>query len=163
LQKGERKSETIDIEEVLGSSVEMLHGELVARRIKVSAVPAGARLSVLGDPIQIQQVVLNLLVNAMDAMESTAVDQRVISISSGVNSDDMVQVEIRDRGVGIRAEDENRLFEPFFTRKDHGLGLGLAICSTIMQAHGGSLRLANDDSGGAVATLLLPTHQRAFR
>ena len=95
----------------------------------------------------------------MDAMASTPVAQRHILISTRGTESGMVEVLVRDRGHGIRPMENGRLFEPFYTTKDHGLGLGLAICSTIIQAHQGRLTLVNDERGGAIARFSLPVQQ----
>src|SRR5258706_9275089 len=88
-----------------------------------------------GDSIQLQQVLLNLVMNAMDAMASTPMAQRFILISTREAQTGMLDVLVKDRGHGIRPKENGRVFEPFYTTKDHGLGLGLPLCSTIIQAH----------------------------
>jgi signal transduction histidine kinase len=96
----------------------------------------------------------------MDAMGTTPVSQRWIMISSRVDRAQAVEVVVKDRGVGIRLAERARLFEPFYTTKSHGLGLGLSICSTIVQAHGGKLSLSNNgDGGGTAASLFLPAQK----
>jgi C4-dicarboxylate-specific signal transduction histidine kinase len=95
----------------------------------------------------------------MDAMASTPAAQRLVSISTRVTSTGTVELRVQDRGTGIRPAEQQHLLEPFFTTKSQGLGLGLTICSTIIQAHGGTLTLANDDDGGAVATVTLPAQE----
>jgi signal transduction histidine kinase len=92
-------------------------------------------------------------------MTSVLSDQKRITIATRITPAGATEVSVGDRGPGIKPTDEKRLFEPFYTTKDKGLGLGLAICSTIMQAHGGRLTLANRDGGGAVATFSLPAQE----
>ena len=91
-----------------------------------------------GDSVQLQQVLLNLVMNAMDAMVSTPHGPAVYPRSRLVAPESgMVDVFVKDRGHGIRPKENGRVFEPFYTTKDHGLGLGLTLCSTIIQAHQG--------------------------
>jgi signal transduction histidine kinase len=108
--------------------------------------------------VQLQQVLLNLVLNAMDAMSSTPVSRRVMTIGTHLTLSDEIVTVVADQGGGLRPEDESRAFEPFFTTKPNGLGLGLSICASIVNAHGGRLTLDNKGSG-ARARFTLPSHR----
>jgi PAS domain S-box-containing protein len=162
LKKGERKAENVNINDLVRSTVSLLHSELIGRDIDVSLNLENSEFLTWGDSVQLQQVLLNLVMNAMDAMVSTPIAQRFILISTQGAQTGRVDVHVKDRGHGIRPKENGHVFEPFYTTKDHGLGLGLTLCSTIIQAHQGRLTLANDEGGGAIAVLSLPIQQPAI-
>lgn len=158
LRKGERRLDCVDIKNLIHSTIALLNSEAIARRITIEADLSGDLPAVSGDPVQLQQVLLNLVMNAMDAMDEAAPAQRVVTIGSEVARDGSVVVTVRDRGRGISTAEQSQLFRPYHTTKAHGLGLGLTICSTIVQQHGGNLTLVNNPEGGAVASFSLPAH-----
>jgi C4-dicarboxylate-specific signal transduction histidine kinase len=143
------------------STVALLRSELIGRHIEVETRFATGLPPISGDPVQLQQVLLNLVMNAMDAMASTANGLRRITASTQAGQAGDVEVLIRDCGAGINPEAEDQLFSPFYTSKPHGLGLGLTICSTIAQAHGGKLTLNNAGERGAIAVFSLPATSMA--
>jgi PAS domain S-box-containing protein len=108
------------------------------------------------DPIQIQQVLINLVVNAFEAMPETPVSTREVEINTQQNADGAVRVSVRDYGVGISPETRSRLFEQFFTTKAEGLGMGLAIARSIVEAHAGTIDAENAEDGGARFHFTLP-------
>jgi signal transduction histidine kinase len=105
---------------------------------------------------QIQQVIFNLVKNATEAMRSVSPDRRRLRLVTGFNGKSAVSIYIQDSGPGIATEDSDRIFNPFFTTKRTGMGLGLAICRTIVEGHGGELRVAKTDSHGTSFELILP-------
>jgi len=159
LRRGTTKSERIEINDLVDATLALLKSELISRRISVKTDLMKGLPCLVGDPVQLQQVLLNLIMNAMDAMSTTPIGQRYVTIVTHVDQAGSLEVLVKDRGSGIRATVRGRLFEPFYTTKNHGLGLGLTICSTIVQAHGGKLSLSNDEGGGAVASLSLPAQR----
>lgn len=156
LKKGERKLESVNINDLVRSTAALLHSELIGRGISIRFDLENRLFLTRGDSVQLQQVLLNLVMNGMDAMAGVPVDRRYILISTRGMESGSVEVCVKDRGHGISALGHGRVFEAFYTTKEHGLGLGLAICSAIIEAHGGRLTLVNDASGGAIATISLP-------
>jgi two-component system sensor kinase FixL len=108
------------------------------------------------DPVQIQQVLINLVVNAFDAMRETPESKRKVEITTQQSGDRAVRVSVRDYGVGISEETKSRLFEQFFTTKRDGLGMGLSIVRSIVEAHAGTIEAENAEGGGARFHFTLP-------
>jgi two-component system, LuxR family, sensor kinase FixL len=127
----------------------LVHSELIAHRVTVTAQLAPGLPAVRADRVGLQQVLLNLIVNACDAMRLNEPAHRSLTVITAHDGAGVVQVAIADRGDGIPADRIERVFEPFFTTKEHGLGLGLAISRSIVEAHGGRLWVANNADRGA--------------
>ena len=109
-----------------------------------------------GDPIQLQQVLLNLVINAFDAMRNTPLSRRKVVIATERNGDGAICMSVRDYGTGIPEEARERLFDHFFTTKTEGLGMGLGIVRSIVKSHAGTVAAENVDGGGARFHLTLP-------
>jgi FixJ family two-component response regulator/two-component sensor histidine kinase len=160
LRQGESGRERIDLATALHDVLGLLATELGRKAIRIEArVEPGCWVN--ADRTQIEQVALNLLLNAAQAMEGCPPDERVISLRAARIGDGRVAVEVRDRGAGIRAEDLQAVFEPFWTTRNEGLGLGLAICSSIVQAHGGELRVEPNPERGVTFRFELPAEASA--
>ena len=114
-----------------------------------------------GDPVQIQQVLVNLVSNALDAMRQTPTGRRKVEISTAGNGQGEVRLTVRDHGTGIPMEMRGRLFDQFFTTKEQGLGMGLAIVRSIVEAHGGQIDAENVADGGARFYFTLPVAKPA--
>jgi signal transduction histidine kinase len=156
LKKGDVKHEPIDMNELIASTLRLLHSELIDRRMSISFDNATGLPETRGDPVQLQQTLLNLLMNAMDATEHMPPARRTISISTAATGEGGVEVHIYDRGTGLPPSREHEVFQPFFTTKKRGLGLGLSICTSIVKLHGGTLSLQNNVREGACAVFRLP-------
>lgn len=142
------------INHVISEVCRLISAEAGTRRIRIRATLDEAVPPTSIDRVQLQQVIVNLLRNAMDAAEMAGDDARFLDIQSRWEGPDNVLVAVRDHGPGIT--DAERIFEPFFTTKRDGLGMGLSICRSIIEAHGGRLWAANAGKGGAVFSFTLP-------
>jgi C4-dicarboxylate-specific signal transduction histidine kinase len=160
LKKGEKKFELIDLNSLIASTLDLLNSEFVSRKVAVKADLANNLPAISGDPVQLQQIMINLFINSMDAMISTLEGERRITVGTRLVPPNIVEVRVRDYGQGIGHDNQAKLFKPFYTTKKHGLGLGLSICSTIAKAHRGSLTLTDHADRGAVAVVRLPIHEQ---
>ena len=155
LRRNELAREPLDMRTVVRESLDLARSVLSKDRIKVALVVPPDQLTVMANRPQLQQVLLNLILNARDAMMATPQDDRHLRVTVAMGSNAMVSVRIADSGSGIARENLKQVFEPFFTLKSQGLGLGLAISRSIMRDHGGDL-YAEDIEVGAVLRLTLP-------
>ncbi|MVT52023.1 GHKL domain-containing protein [Bradyrhizobium yuanmingense] len=146
----------IELNDTVREAIDLVKALAQGRRITLSYVPALAGLHVKGDPVQLQQVILNLIINAMDAISDADAEKREVSVST-LSTGNQAEIRIADTGPGIPASDLASLFDPFFTTKPHGMGMGLAIARTIVEAHHGTIAAANQPAGGALFTIRLPT------
>ena len=158
LKRGEAQFQKINMNDVVAETLKLAQGDLIARDVMVTTSFADGIAAVRADRIQLQQVFLNLIINAADAMAAVAPDERRMTISTQ-DIADQVRVSFADRGHGIPADAMSRLFEPFFTTKAHGLGLGLSISRTIVAAHSGRLWAENNLDRGAAIHLTLPVFE----
>ena len=156
--KTELEKAGLDLNEVIDEVIPLVRSEVAGHRVALQLALAPALPRVLGDRVQLQQVLINLMLNGVQAMATVNDRPRRLVIRSERTAPDQVRVAVQDSGVGIKPEDAERVFDAFFTTKPEGMGMGLSICRSIIEAHGGQLSVAPNSSGaGAVFTFSLPT------
>jgi PAS domain S-box-containing protein len=159
LKKTSEKKEVLDINELVREVLIFAHGEIESQRIVVQTDLKEDLSEVLVDRIQLQQVVLNLVMNGIDAMAALRGRARVLKLRSGQNESNSVVLTVEDTGTGIDRSIVGRIFEAFFTTKERGMGMGLSICRSIVVAHGGQLSVSPGYPDGSVFQLELPVHR----
>ena len=159
LKKSDFASLPISLNDLVTMTIGLVANDALLHATAIEFKPAPALPVVYGDLVQVQQVILNLLANAISAAATGSCPVRQVSVWTQVVSPPYVELGVQDSGDGIREEDLHRLFEPFFTRKADGLGMGLAISRTIVEAHGGELTGENAPAGGAIFRVHLRTDQ----
>jgi C4-dicarboxylate-specific signal transduction histidine kinase len=148
----------LDVNEIITEVAALLQRELTAQQVTPHLELAPAIPLSIGDRVQIQQVIINLVMNGADAMQTIADGPRALMIRSRQAEPDQVLVAVKDSGVGIAPGNADRLFAPFFSTKPNGLGMGLAICHSIIEDHGGRLWATDNDEGpGAMFQFALPS------
>jgi signal transduction histidine kinase len=113
--------------------------------------------------VHLQQVVLNLILNAMDAVSERPEEDRQVNVSAQPGENGCLEIMVRDTGTGIAPDKLSRIFEPFFTTKPNGMGMGLAISRTIVEAHGGKIRALNNPDRGAMFSFTIPLDEKSAR
>jgi len=156
LRKTEFEISNVDLNEAIEETLRIAAGEAADKGVAVRAELDPTLPPVSADRVQLQQVILNLALNAIEAMRERSVQKKVLTVRSRRASDKEAEVLVADSGAGIAAESIARIFDPFVSTKEEGMGLGLAISRTIVEAHGGALRAENASEGGAVFRFTLP-------
>jgi PAS domain S-box-containing protein len=149
----------LHINEVVNEVMSLVQHELFSHRVALRLELAPALPPVLADRIQLQQVILNLVVNGIEAMQQVKDRPRELAIRTRQDQTSQVLVTVSDCGVGVAAENADRLFDAFFTTKSSGMGMGLSICRSIVDAHGGRLSASGNSGPGATFQFTLPLHQ----
>jgi PAS domain S-box-containing protein len=156
VKKEELEFSSLDLASICREIVLLVHSDAVLRNVRVSLDIRPDLPYARGDKVQLQQVLLNLLLNAFDAMKDCPADERDVSVRAELDGRDMLQISVSDHGPGLTSDQLDKVFQPFFTTKCEGLGMGLSISRSIVEAHGGWLWAENNPNRGATFYFALP-------
>jgi two-component system sensor kinase FixL len=156
VKKGAAVRQRVNLNDLVMNVVQMVNPNAMLHSCELETFLERDLPAIEADPIQLQQVLLNLIINAFDAMRDTPVARRKVAIATERNGDGSIRASVRDYGIGIPEEARERVFEQFFTTKAKGLGMGLAIVRSIVESHGGTIAAENADGGGARFQFTLP-------
>jgi signal transduction histidine kinase len=157
IRKAPPRKELFDVNVAVNEVIAMVRSAIAKNRIGVSTRLEEGLVPVQGDRVQVQQVLVNLILNAVEAMASVEAGERQLRVSTEQTGDSGVLVAVRDCGPGIDTGHLERVFEAFYTTKTSGVGMGLSICRSIIDAHGGRLWAEKNEPRGAVFQFTLPT------
>jgi signal transduction histidine kinase len=149
--------EEVDLNDLIYRTLALANGEMTRDQVELQTELAAGLPNVLGDRVQLQQVLLNLIMNAIEAMRTIS-DRRLLLIRSAMQDPESVAVSVCDSGTGIDPQQADHLFDAFFTTKPQGMGMGLSVCRTIISAHGGDLSNVANAGTGATFEFKLPAH-----
>ena len=147
----------VSLNDLIREVIAVVHGELESHQVILQTELRDGLPPVLAEQTQLQQVILNLIMNAVDAMSSVADRDRVVIVRSDMDGSAHALITVEDSGTGIEPSHMSRIFEPFFTTKAHGMGMGLSICHSIIELHGGQLQAAPRSPYGSIFSAKLPT------
>jgi signal transduction histidine kinase len=156
------RKDWVDVNEIIVEVIGLARSEVNRNRIFLKSQLSSDLPLVLGDRVQLQQVILNLIINGVEAMGRLMEGPRELLVSSGKDEANGLLVAVRDTGVGIESANLNQLFDAFFTTKAEGMGMGLAISRSIIEAHGGRLWATANSPRGAVFQFILPTGDKSM-
>ena len=159
IKKAPPRKEPVDVNEAINEVIGMVQSAIAKNHVSVRTCLADGLIPIQGDRVQLQQVVVNLILNAVEAMSTVENGARALSISTEPCETGGVQVAVSDSGPGIDPAHLQRIFEPFYTTKTSGIGMGLSICRSIIDGHGGRLWAEADGSRGTVFRFTLPATQ----
>ncbi len=156
LTKGDPHMSALDLNDALEDVARLVSGDAVVRGVSIRLELAAGLPPVLGDRVQLQQVALNLVLNGMDAMRESGTHDRALVIRTAMTDAKNIRVEVQDSGPGIKEGDMDKIFQPFYTTRRDGMGIGLTITRSIVNVHGGRLEAHNNPQGGATFSFTLP-------
>jgi signal transduction histidine kinase len=156
MTKGEAEFKMVDLNKIVATTIRIMRSELIVREVRVDEKVHRSELIVYGNSTQLEQVLLNLMLNAADSMSEQLSETRLMVIQTSLRCDGWRELSVSDNGRGLSADIRVNPFRPFATTKSQGLGLGLSICQTIAQSHGATLAFDNSVSHGARVVLALP-------
>jgi PAS domain S-box-containing protein len=154
--KDRRERRAVSVNELVGDVLVLVHGELESHHISLQNEMFRALPHIMAERVQLQQVFLNLIMNAVDAMSSVTDRARVLTIKSRICESDRVLITLEDSGTGIDPSHMDRIFDAFFTTKSDGMGMGLSICRSIIESHGGTLQASANNPYGTIVHVALP-------
>jgi signal transduction histidine kinase len=149
----------VDVNALIGEVLSLLQGELEGHQITHQSKKADGLPCVMAERVQLQQVLINLILNAIDAMSSADGKEKVLIVRSELSGLNLVRISVEDSGPGINPDHMVHIFEAFFTTKPHGMGMGLSICRSIVESHGGSLWAETRSPHGVIFYVQLPSGQ----
>jgi PAS domain S-box-containing protein len=156
VKKEELEFASVDLASLIRDVVMLVHSDAILHNVKIALELDDNLPPARGDRVQLQQVVLNLLLNAFDAMKDCPAGEREVKLTVEAYGMGLVQTAVSDRGTGLSSDKLDKIFQPFYTTKGEGLGMGLSICRSIIEAHGGHLRAENNADRGATFYFTLP-------
>jgi PAS domain S-box-containing protein len=163
IKKVPARKASLDVNEAILETIALTRSEMERHRTLLQTELANNLPRIWGDRVQLQQLILNLIINAIEAMSEVSEQSRALLISTGVDTPDGVIVAVRDSGPGLKLESLNHLFDPFYTTKPTGMGMGLSICRSITEAHGGRLWATANAPRGAVFEFTLHRGSHSFQ
>jgi len=156
LKKGNPEFKALDLNETVGEVARLVSSDALVRGVSIRLTLAPGLPPVRGDRVPLQQVILNLVLNGMDAMRESSPQDRVLVLRTARERPTVVRVAVRDSGVGVGEGNREDMFQAFYTTKADGMGMGLAIARSIVEAHGGRLEAHSNADGGATFSFTLP-------
>jgi C4-dicarboxylate-specific signal transduction histidine kinase len=156
LKKDEFRGEALDLNEVVSQTLKLVRNDLMVKRIAVAIKLHSTRLPVTADTVQLQQLLLNLIFNAVEAMAESSARGGTLSLTTGIGGEGLAHIAVADTGPGVKAEILAKLFEPFVSTKMNGLGLGLSISRAIAESHQGKIWAENNATHGATFHIAIP-------
>jgi C4-dicarboxylate-specific signal transduction histidine kinase len=156
VRKGERTVVSMNINTVVADVIQLLSSDAILRNVNLKLNLHAEPLTVRGDPVQLRQVVMNLVINALEAVSESPEAGRTVIVRTARTEEDAVHVSVVDAGPGLHEGTETRVFEPFYTTKPAGMGMGLSIAKSIVEAHGGLIWARNNRDRGVTFQFTLP-------